>query len=94
MILFPIEIKSGETVTKDYFKNLERYIEFAGGEATRSTLIYAGTKEQKRQNTDVIGWKSGTFERARPNSCRNRTSPQRHHPYSQELFQIVITTNS
>ena len=54
--LFPIEIKSGETVTKDYFKNLERYMDFAGGEATHSTLIYAGTKEQKRQNADVIGW--------------------------------------
>lgn len=54
--LVPIEIKSGETVTKDYFKNLERYMDFAGGEATRSTLIYAGTKQQKRQNADVIGW--------------------------------------
>ncbi len=56
--LFPIEIKSGETVTKDYFKNLERYMDFAGDEATHSALIYAGTKEQKRQNTNVISWKN------------------------------------
>ena len=56
--LFPVEIKSGETVTKDYFKNLERYIDFAGGDVAHAALVYAGTKEQKRQYTDVIGWKN------------------------------------
>ena len=55
--LFPIEIKSGQTVTKDYFKNLVRYMAYAGNEATYSALIYAGTKGQEREKTNVIGWK-------------------------------------
>lgn len=55
--LFPIEIKSGQTVTKDYFKNLVRYMAYAGDEATYSALIYAGTKGQEREKTNVIGWK-------------------------------------
>jgi predicted AAA+ superfamily ATPase len=56
--LFPVEVKSGETIAKDYFRNIERYLEYAGEEAKRSALIYAGEKEQTRKMTDVIGWRN------------------------------------
>jgi len=55
--LFPIEIKSGQTVTKDYFKSLGRFMKLAGDSADHSILIYAGTQGQGREKTDVIGWK-------------------------------------
>ena len=54
--LYPIEIKSGQTVTKDYFKNLERYMTYAGCAVPFSTLIYAGTDKQSREKTTVAGW--------------------------------------
>ncbi len=55
--LFPIEIKSGQTVTKDYFKSLGRFMNFAGDSADHSALIYAGTQGQGRDKIAVIGWK-------------------------------------
>ncbi len=55
--LFPIEIKSGKTVTKDYFKNLNKYMGFAQDKAKKPALIYAGNTGQNRQNCTVIPWK-------------------------------------
>lgn len=55
--LFPIEIKSGQTVTKDYFKGLTRFMNMAGSSADHAALIYAGTQGQSREKTEVIGWK-------------------------------------
>lgn len=54
--LFPIEVKSGQTVTKDYFKNITRFLDIAGSTAEHSALIYGGAKGQGREKTDVIGW--------------------------------------
>lgn len=55
--LFPIEVKSGQTVTKDYFKNITRFLDLAGNTAEYSALIYGGEKGQGREKTEVIGWK-------------------------------------
>ena len=54
--LFPIEVKSGQTVTKDYFKNITRFLDIAGNTAEHSALIYGCAKGQGREKTDVIGW--------------------------------------
>ena len=54
--LMPIEIKSGQTVNRDYFKSLERWTELAGPMATNPTLIYAGEGEQTRRGVRVLGW--------------------------------------
>jgi hypothetical protein len=56
--LFPIEIKSGQRVTKDYFKNLEKFTNLAGENAKNSALIYAGEKGQARETTKVVSWKA------------------------------------
>lgn len=55
--LIPIEIKSGETVTEDFFKNLNywnRLAAFRGGEAF---LIYGGDGEQERRGVQVLSWR-------------------------------------
>lgn len=53
--LFPIEIKSGQTITADYFKGLNFWNKING--KTEGAVIYAGTEHQKRSNgIEVIPW--------------------------------------
>lgn len=53
--LYPVEIKSGKTITSDYFKNFQfwnRITDIAGG-----SVIYAGDTIQKRSNgIHVLPW--------------------------------------
>ena len=53
----PIEIKSGQTINRDYFKGLERWTALAGDMARNPTLIYAGDDRQTRRGVRVAGWK-------------------------------------
>ena len=50
--LFPIEIKSGMTITRDYFKGLNHFAKVFPDHIPRgSGLVYSGETAQKR--TDV-----------------------------------------
>lgn len=60
--LIPIEIKSGRTVTSDFFKNLNYWAKVSKQKNARGFLIYGGTHQQKRREAQVISWqKAGTF---------------------------------
>lgn len=53
--LYPIEIKSGKTVTSDYFKNFDFWNKITG--TTEGTVIYGGDQVQKRSNgITVLPW--------------------------------------
>ncbi|OYU94277.1 MAG: AAA family ATPase [Bacteroidetes bacterium B1(2017)] len=55
-ILLPVEIKSGKTTTKDFFKNLDYWCKLSG--ETKSVLMYGGHQKQKRSNgTEVMNWR-------------------------------------
>ncbi len=55
--LTPIEIKSGKTITPDYFKGLNFWSKISGN--SEGTIIYGGDKEQTRSNNKrVISWKN------------------------------------
>jgi uncharacterized protein len=54
--LYPVEIKSGQTITQDYFEELHYWRELAGNEAGRNYCIYAGTESQKRTLVSVLKW--------------------------------------
>jgi len=54
--LFPIEIKSGQTITQDYFEELHYWSELAGSDAGRSYCIYAGAESQNRTLVSVLKW--------------------------------------
>ncbi len=54
--LMPIEIKSGQTLNRDYFKGLERWTDLAGDRAVAPTLVYGGTENLRRQGVRVLGW--------------------------------------
>src|SRR3972149_3994940 len=45
--LVPIEIKSGQTVTKDYFTGLKKWLTIAGTAAESPYVIYGGRESQK-----------------------------------------------
>lgn len=54
--LMPVEIKSGQTLNRDFFSGLERWLALAGGLATDPVLIFGGSGEQMRKEIRVAGW--------------------------------------
>lgn len=56
-LLIPVEIKSSQTLTEDSFRNLRYWNKIARPKNAKSFLIYAGREEQKRKDTQVIGWR-------------------------------------
>jgi len=54
--LVPIEIKSGETVTRDYFKGLDRWEALSGDARARKWVVYGGSGRQARGQTEVLPW--------------------------------------
>ncbi|MEO5642219.1 MAG: ATP-binding protein [Bacteroidia bacterium] len=54
--LLPIEIKSGQTVNDDFFRNLDYWNKLSGGK--KSVLLYGGILKQMRGNgTTVMNWR-------------------------------------
>lgn len=55
--LLPIEIKSGKTISSEFFKNMEYWCALSGEE--KSLLLYAGDQNQKRSTgAEVINWRN------------------------------------
>jgi len=54
----PIEMKSGQTITSDFFKGLTRWRTLAGETALHPSLIYGGTGSQQRHGIRVNGWRA------------------------------------
>lgn len=53
--LFPIEIKSGKTITNDYFKGLDFWYKISGQK--EGAVIYGGKQPQKRSDGfEVFSW--------------------------------------
>jgi hypothetical protein len=55
--LIPIEIKSGRTVTVDFFKGLSYWLKMARSFSGQAYLVYAGEQGQQREKMDVLSWK-------------------------------------
>jgi len=56
--LMPVEIKSGQTITPDYFKGIRRWLDLAGDAACNPTLVYGGDDGQQRHGITVCSWRS------------------------------------
>lgn len=54
--LIPIEIKSGQTVTKDYFTGINKWLAIANAAAGSPYVIYGGNDSHKRSGTDILSW--------------------------------------
>jgi uncharacterized protein len=54
--LMPVEIKSGQTVNRNFFQNLEHWMGLAKDAAAFPTLIYGGDWETVRKGVRILGW--------------------------------------
>jgi hypothetical protein len=54
--LMPIEIKSGQTINREFFAGLERWMGLAGDRVIAPTLVYGGTESHVRKGITVSGW--------------------------------------
>ncbi len=55
--LLPVEIKSGATVSTDWFKSIERWLDLAGEDAREAFLIYGGNRRFKHSNINGVPWR-------------------------------------
>ncbi|MEN8236970.1 MAG: ATP-binding protein [Pseudomonadota bacterium] len=55
--LIPIEIKSGKTINKDFFKNLEYWKTFTK-QAGKAYLVYGGAEDMVRKSTTILSWQN------------------------------------
>lgn len=58
--LQPIEIKSGQTLNRDFFKGLHRWLRLAGPAAVDPILVYGGSAAAIHQGIRVVPWHSPT----------------------------------
>ena len=56
--LLPLEIKSGKTINRDFFKGLKYWSKISKTEGEKAYLVYGGSMDQKRKDGHVLGWKS------------------------------------
>lgn len=54
--LTPVEVKSGQTVASDFFKNLRYWRKISGDEDAPAALVYGGEKSFKRSGVLVYPW--------------------------------------
>jgi predicted AAA+ superfamily ATPase len=54
--LMPIEIKSGQTINRDFFTGLERWMDLAGDQAISPALVYGGIDKHIRRGINIYGW--------------------------------------
>ena len=56
--IFPIEIKAGMTITRDYFKGLNQFVKIFSEHIPKGTgLIYGGDESQKRTDVSIVPFK-------------------------------------
>ena len=54
--LFPIEIKSSQTISEQFFINLNDWLNIKNNKQKKGCLVYAGVEFQKRKNIQVMPW--------------------------------------
>ncbi|MBP8980650.1 MAG: ATP-binding protein [Syntrophobacterales bacterium] len=52
----PVEIKSGQTVTQDFFAGLHKWFQLSGVE--KGLLIYGGNQPQTRRGIEIAPWRN------------------------------------
>jgi predicted AAA+ superfamily ATPase len=58
--LIPIEIKSGETISSDFFTGLVKWNQLSGNNSSQSYVVYGGREGQTRSQGVVLGWEQLT----------------------------------
>ena len=56
--LIPFEIKSGKTVSPDFFKGLRFWSKISKTDGSKMYVVYAGSMDQIRNQGNVLSWRS------------------------------------
>lgn len=56
MALFPIEIKAGHTITRDYFKQFDYWEKHVSGPIENNFVVYGGDQDASWSNARVLSW--------------------------------------
>lgn len=56
--LFPVEIKSGQTFSSDFFKGVLQWNELAQNPPEHGFVVYGGSDVQVRSKGNVLGWQA------------------------------------
>jgi predicted AAA+ superfamily ATPase len=54
--LIPLEIKSGKTASRDFFKDLDYWRKLSGTDSGSAYVVYGGKKSQKRSSGNLLSW--------------------------------------
>jgi predicted AAA+ superfamily ATPase len=54
--LQPVEMKSGQTPSGDYFAALRKWLAWAGPRARRPTVVYGGNRSMQREGVRLLAW--------------------------------------
>ena len=57
-LLDAVAVKSGKTVTREFFRAIGRWKEIAGKNAGKTFLIYGGDEEYEREGHSVLSWRN------------------------------------
>jgi len=55
--LMPVEIKAGQTVARDFFAGLRKWLDLCGEQAAHPLLVYGGDETWRQQGITVAGWR-------------------------------------
>ncbi|MDZ7832310.1 MAG: ATP-binding protein [Desulfobacterales bacterium] len=56
--LMPIEIKAGQTLNRDFFSGLEKWMALAGNQSIAPALIYGGSEKMEHKGVKVFNWEA------------------------------------
>ena len=56
--LWPVEIKSGQTVASDFFASLKKWSNLSGRQDKPAWLVYGGDREMQNGTVTIIPWRS------------------------------------
>jgi hypothetical protein len=54
--VYPVEIKSGATVSQDALRGLEKWRDLVGVETGRPCLVYGGNETHNRTDLIIMPW--------------------------------------
>lgn len=57
-MVFPIEMKAGQTISTNYFSGLNWWNEVAENDPAQSLVVYTGKEDQKRSQGNVFSWQT------------------------------------
>ena len=58
--LVPVEIKSGATVSSNWFSSVEKWLDLAGTDAENASIVYGGDKPFEQRRVSVLPWRNAS----------------------------------